>query len=74
MARCNFRFNEEFNLFLAHAFMSGTGRVPWIECYLYNFNSALEWFWLHGATPNPKQEPKQFIAPEVTKLLTIFIW
>ena len=63
-----FRFNEEFNLFLAHAFMSGTGRTPWVECYLYNFNNALEWFWIYGTLVKPKKATKQYIAPEVGKL------
>ena len=55
-------------MFLAHAFVSGTGNVPWIECYLYNFSNTLEWFWIYGTLAKPKQTPKQFVAPEVGKL------
>ena len=35
--------------------MSGTGRVPWVECYLYNFNNALEWLWIHGTLAKPRE-------------------
>ena len=63
-----FRFNEEYNLFLAHAFMSGTGCATWVDCYLYNFNHTLEWLWIFGSLEKPKQAPKSFVAPQPGKL------
>ena len=49
------RFNEEYNLFMAHGFMSGSGMVPWVDCYVYNFNTTLEWLWMFAGIIKPKQ-------------------
>ena len=50
--------------------MSGTGRVPWVECYLYNFNNALEWLWIHGTLAKPR-EVRLPVAPDSIDLIQI---